>query len=150
MPRLLGIDYGARRMGIALTDTEGRTAYGYATLDTRKCQVLKEIARIIDEEMVHEIVLGLPLRSDNDKPSETAIAVEKFAQELRQRFPKHPLHLEDERFTSFAAEEGLKADGWVPSKDSKAAVDKAAARILLQDFLDERARGEKPAPSTSD
>ncbi len=149
LPRLLGIDYGLRRVGIALTDAEGKTAYGYTTLDVRKCDLLQEIARILDEEMVHEIVMGLPLRTDNGTLSETAKIIQKFATDLKRRFPGIPLHLEDEGFTSFAAEEGLRADGWVPSQQSKAAVDKAAARILLQDYLDERNRGEHLDPETA-
>lgn len=136
MPRLLGIDYGLRRIGIALTDVEGTTAFGYATLDARKGKPLEEIARIVDEEMVKGIVLGLPLRSDTGELSEMAKAVQEFAKTLERRFPRLSIHFEDERFSSFAAEESLKAGGWIPGKDAKGLVDKAAARILLQDFLD--------------
>jgi len=136
LPRLLGIDYGLRRIGVALTDVDGTTAFGYTTLDTKVGRPLDQLGRIIDEEMVKGIVLGLPLRSDTGEPSEMAKAVELFAQELRRKFPKLPIYMEDERFSSFAAEESLKAGGWVPGKDSKALVDKTAAKILLQDYLD--------------
>jgi putative Holliday junction resolvase len=128
MPRWLGIDWGGRRIGLALSDLDGARAFGYSTLDAKTGDPLREIRRICDEEDVRGIVLGLPLRSDNGEESETAVRI--------------PVVYEDERFTSFAAEQDLKAAGWVPGKDPKALVDKAAARVLLQDHLDRRASGE--------
>jgi putative Holliday junction resolvase len=145
LPRLLGIDYGLRRVGIALTDVEGTTAFGYTTLDAKKGRLLEEIGRIVDEEMVKGFVLGLPLRTDTGEPGEMAKAVLEFAEGLRKRFPRLPVAFEDERFSSFAAESSLKAGGWVPGKDNKAEVDKAAARILLQDYLDRMREEERQA-----
>lgn len=150
MPRLLGIDYGLRRVGIALTDVDGTTAFGYTTLDAKKGNLLKELGRIVDEEMVKGFVLGLPLRTDTGEPGEMAKVVMAFAEDLRKAFPRFPVHFEDERFSSFAAAESLKAGGWVPGKDNKADVDKAAARILLQDYLNriaEEARKESLPPA---
>jgi putative Holliday junction resolvase len=141
MPRWLGIDWGGRRIGVALSDVEGTTAFGYTTLDARSGKAVAEIRRICDEEFVEGIVLGLPLRSDTGEESETAKSVRAFGEEVR-RAVKLPLVYEDERFSSFAAEQDLKAAGWVPGKDPKALVDKGAARVLLQDHLDRRARGE--------
>ncbi len=137
MGRWLGIDWGGRRIGVALSDLEGLKAYGYTTLDTARTDSVREIARICDDEDVRDIVLGLPLRSDNDQESETAKSVRAFA-EILAAHTRLPIHFEDERFTSFAAEQDLKAGGWRPGKDAKALVDKAAARVLLQDFLDKR------------
>ncbi len=141
MARFLGIDWGARRVGVALSDLEGRTAAGYCTLDTSRCDAVREIARICDEEFVTEIVVGLPLRTDNGEESESSKAAREFAGRL-QKAAGLRISFEDEGFTSFAAEQGLKAGGWRAGKDSKAHVDKAAARVLLQDHLDRRARGE--------
>ena len=143
MARWLGIDWGGRRIGVALSDLEGRIAYGYCTIDTGRGDPIKELARICDDEDVKNIVVGLPLRSDNDQESETAKSVREFAAALGSR-TRLPIHFEDERFTSFAAEQELKASGWTPGKDSKAMVDKAAAKVLLQDFLDKRGVGEAP------
>lgn len=118
-------------------------AYGYCTIDVAKQDPVKEIARICDDEDVKNIVLGLPLRSDNDQESETAKSVRAFAESLGAK-TRIPIHFEDERFTSFAAEQDLKAAGWKPGKDSKALVDKAAAKVLLQDFLDKLPREAAP------
>ncbi len=139
MARWLGIDWGGRRVGLSLSDLEGRTAFGYSTIDVARLDPVVEIVRICDDEYVENIVLGLPLRSDNDQESETAVAVRAFAERLQAKI-RIPIHFEDERFTSFAAEQDLKAAGWRPGKDSKALVDKAAAKVLLQDFLDKRTR----------
>lgn len=141
MARFLGIDWGARRVGVALSDLEGRTAAGYCTLDTSRCDAVREIARICDDEFVTEIVVGLPLRTDNGEESESSKAAREFAGRLEKAAGLR-VSFEDEGFTSFAAEQGLKAGGWRAGKDSKAHVDKAAARVLLQDHLDRRARGE--------
>jgi putative Holliday junction resolvase len=141
MPRWLGIDWGGRRIGLALSDLDGARAFGYSTLDAKTGDPLREIRRICDEEDVRGIVLGLPLRSDNGEESETAKQVREFGGRL-QAAVRIPVVYEDERFTSFAAEQDLKAAGWVPGKDPKALVDKAAARVLLQDHLDRRASGE--------
>lgn len=141
MPRWLGIDWGGRRIGLALSDLDVARAFGYSTLDAKAGDPLPEIRRICDEEDVHGIVLGLPLRSDNGEESDTAKLVREFGGRL-QTAMRIPVVYEDERFTSFAAEQDLKAAGWVPGKDPKALVDKAAARVLLQDHLDRRASGE--------
>ena len=141
MPRWLGIDWGGRRIGLALSDLEGRRAFGYSTIDAQKGDPLREIRRICDEEYVGGIVLGLPLRSDTGEESETARSVREFGGRLQAAL-RIPVIYEDERFTSFAAEQDLKAAGWVPGKDPKALVDKAAAKVLLQDHLDRRAAGE--------
>jgi putative Holliday junction resolvase len=123
---------------------EGHTAFGYTTLDAKKGNLLKEIARIVDEEMVKGFVLGLPLRTDTGEPGEMAKAVIAFSEELQRKFPKLPVVFEDERFSSYAAAESLKAGGWIPGKDNKADVDKAAARILLQDYLNRIAEEARP------
>lgn len=141
MPRWLGIDWGARRIGVALSDLEGLQAFGYTTLDSRDKDPIGRILSICDEEDVGWIVLGLPLRSDTGEESQSAKAVREFSETLAAR-TKIPLLFEDERFSSFAAEQDLKAAGWRPGKDPKGLVDKAAAKVLLQDFLDRRARGE--------
>jgi len=141
MPRWLGIDWGGRRIGIALSDVEGLRAFGYSTVDLRSGDPLREIRRICDEEFVEGIVLGLPLRSDTGEESDSSRAVREFGESLSKTV-RLPVVYEDERFSSFAAEQDLKAAGWVPGKDPKALVDKGAAKVLLQDHLDRRARGE--------
>jgi len=135
-------------LGVALSDLEGRQAFGYCTIDVAKQDVLKELARICDDEYVLDIVMGLPLRSDNDQESDNAKLVREFADRLAAK-TRLPIHFEDERFSSFAAEQDLKAAGWRPGKDSKSLVDKAAAKVLLQDFLDKR-NAPPPPPPPSD
>jgi len=141
MARFLGLDWGARRIGVALSDIEGRLAVGYCTIDAAKGDPVREIVRICDDEDVTEIVLGLPLRTDTGAESDSSRSVREFADRLGTA-ARRRISFEDEGFTSFAAEQGLKAGGWKAGKDSKSLVDKAAARVLLQDHLDRRARGE--------
>lgn len=144
MPRTLGIDWGGRRIGVALSDVDDRQAFGYCTLDQARGDPVREIARICDEEFVHRIVVGLPLRSDTGEESATAAPVREFAARLEARV-RLPVRFEDERFSSFAAEQELKASGWVPGKGDKAKVDMGAAKVLLQDFLD-RENAPEPRP----
>lgn len=148
LARWLGIDWGGRRIGVALSDLEGRQAFGYSTIDVAKRDPIQELARICDDEAVESIVMGLPLRSDNDQESDNAKLVREFAARLETR-TRLRVHFEDERFSSFAAEQSLKAAGWRPGKDSKALVDKAAAKVLLQDFLDKRSPPPSP-PAAGD
>lgn len=141
MPRLLGVDWGARRIGIALSDLDGRLATGYCTLDAASGDPTREIARICDEEDVEEIILGLPLRTDTGEESDSSRAVREFATRLAAS-TRRRIIFEDEGFTSYAAEQGLKQGGFKAGKANKGLIDKAAARVLLQDHLDRRARGE--------
>src|SRR5271166_357292 len=97
--RIMAIDYGARRIGLAVTDELGMTAQGLPTLHrTNKRNDFDQLRRTIKQHAIGEIVVGLPLRMSGETGTQSE-KVEEFAEELRKRF-KLPVHLFDERLTS--------------------------------------------------
>jgi len=132
--RILAIDYGARRIGIAVSDPLRITAQSLPTIQLKGLQqLLSELETIINEKQVTEIVVGMPL---NLKGEITAAAqkVEKFIQHLQNRF-KLPVHSWDERWTSIAAQRTIWEFGKSPSRH-KDKVDQISAMLILQSFLD--------------
>jgi putative holliday junction resolvase len=139
---VLGLDFGERRIGVALSDPERRLASGLTTLDRRlRPDYLKALEEIIHREKAAAIVVGYPLRTDGEnKPGGKTGAVDAFAAELRECFGL-PVYLEDESFTSLLAAESLrrrrrkkrKPGDWMRAK---AEIDRVAACYILQDYLD--------------
>ncbi len=134
MDRYLGIDYGLRRTGVAVSDPLGIFASALDTVDSAK--LIDYIKNYASREKVIGLVVGYPVNMDG-RPSENMQYVEKFLETFRSAFPDIPVHLEDERFTSVLAHRAM-IDGGMKYKDrrNKASVDKIAAAIILQSFLD--------------
>ncbi len=140
--KALGLDYGERRIGIAVSDGTGsmafpRRALGRTTLDTDMAAIL-QVAR---EEGVERIVVGLP-RSLDGSLGEQAKRVQEFVAALEQR-SSVPVETWDERFSTFEASEALRQAGVQPSRH-KGRVDAAAAALILQRWLDHQ-RAQRPA-----
>ena len=134
--RILAIDYGSRRMGLAVSDLLGVTAQGLDTLQRRNKRAdFGFLARVIRNNNVQEIVLGLPLRMSGEQGTQ-AQKVSEFAEELRQRF-NLPVHLWDERLTSAEANRVLREAELSIEKRAQA-VDRMAAVLILQSFLQAR------------
>ena len=135
-PRVLAIDYGSSRIGLAVTDELGVTAQGLPTLHrTNKRNDFDHLRRTIKQHGVREIVVGLPLRMSGDAGTQSE-KVEAFADELRARF-KLPVHLFDERLTSVEANRVLdEAD--MSGRRRKDVVDQLAAVLILQAFMEYR------------
>ncbi len=134
--RVLGIDFGSRRMGLAVSDLLGITAQGIETLQRKnKRSDFAQLQRIVREYQVGEIVLGLPLKlsGEHGPQSEKVMA---FAEELRQKF-QLPVHLWDERLTSAQANRVLREAELSIQKRAQA-VDRMAAVLILQSFLENR------------
>ena len=132
--RILALDLGKKRIGLALSDELGITAQGLPTLDRRNKRTdFAELTRIVRENNVAGIVLGLPLRMSGEEGSQ-ADWVRAFAEELKA-FVDVPIELRDERWTSKQAERVLAGSG-VRNEDRKPAIDRISAMILLQDYLD--------------
>ena len=140
--RVLGIDYGQRRIGLALSDATGLLARPWKTLvlqggAARAADALAtEISRLqAEDEGLAAVVLGLPRRLSGE-PTEQTAKVQKLANSLRGRL-SIPLLLQDERLTSREAEQLLaqRIKDW---KKRKALLDAAAAAVILQDYLDSR------------
>ncbi|MDQ3001500.1 MAG: Holliday junction resolvase RuvX [Fibrobacterota bacterium] len=141
---ILGLDFGERRIGVALSDTGKTLASGLTTLDCRQNpNYLTALGDIIREEDVEAIVVGYPLRTDGKTVAGGKTeAVDAFIVKLEAKFGL-PVHREDESFTSQMASQSLKARGRKKRgrRDhgrDKAEIDRVAACYILQDFLDHR------------
>ncbi len=138
MGRLLGLDYGKKRVGVAISDPLSMFASGYDTLPNQSAKkLIQALKEIMDEYQVELVVMGLPLRSTGEK-GESAEAVEAFAQQLIEATGVTVVY-EDERFTSVIAQQSLREQGVQPSKQ-KHLTDKTAAALILQQYLDKQAR----------
>jgi putative Holliday junction resolvase len=136
MGRILAIDYGTKRTGIAVTDSLRIIAGGLETVPTHT--LTEWLAKYFASENVDMIVVGRALQMDG-KPSESMIHIEPFVRRLRVAFPDKQVVWHDERFTSRLAQRAI-LDGGVPkmARRNKALVDKVSAAIILRDFLDSR------------
>ncbi len=133
MGRILAIDFGRKRTGIAVTDPLKIVANGLATIPTHT--LMDFILDYIKRENVERIVVGLPKRLDNT-PSESMKWLEPFLNRLRKVLPDMPVVMYDERFTSTLAHKAM-IDGGMKKSDrrNKAVVDTIAATIILNDYL---------------
>lgn len=135
--RILSIDYGKKRTGLAVTDPLQIIAGGLGTVET---SVLYEyIEAYIQREQVERIVIGKPMQP-NGQPSENMVRVENFYNRWRKAHPEIPIEYYDERFTSVLAHRAM-IDGGVKKKtrrENKGLVDEISATIILQDFLQSR------------
>ena len=132
--RLLALDVGDRRIGIAVSDPTGSFAVGLDTvIVTRKGDPIGEIVQACQAYQVQRIIIGLPVRMDGTDSHQTE-KVRQFAQGLGERVAI-PLEFFDERLTSVLAHQTLKAQGYAPSRH-KEWVDQAAAKRILQDYMD--------------
>jgi len=139
--RVLGLDVGARRIGVAVSDPLGITAQGLETLQrTTKRRDLEHLQRVIQEYDVREIVVGLPLRMSGAEGTQSEKMV-VFAEDLRKRF-RLPVHLWDERLTSAEANRLLRETELSIEKRGKA-VDRMAAILILQGWMEHKASGSR-------
>lgn len=137
-PRILGLDVGSKRIGIAISDPLGITAQGLETLQRRnKRSDLAALQRVILEYAVREIVVGLPLRMSGDEGTQSE-KMQVFAEDLRKRF-RLPVHLWDERLSSAEANRLLRETELSIEKRAKA-VDRMAAILILQGWMEGRRR----------
>ena len=133
--RYLAIDHGLKRIGLALCDAGEVMASPFCVLHGPK-DVFRKIAQIVESEEIEAIVLGLPLNMD-DSEGQQAKKVWAFAQQLEQRV-QIPVHLHDERLSSFGAREKLDSIE-LPRARKKGLIDAVAAAEILQSFLDQKA-----------
>jgi putative holliday junction resolvase len=137
--RVLGLDVGSRRIGIAVSDPLGITAQGLETLQRRnKRQDFEALERVIRDYAVREIVVGLPLRMSGAEGTQSE-KMQGFAEALRKRF-RLPVHLWDERLTSAEANRLLRETDLSIEKRAKA-VDRMAAVLILQGWMQRRVGG---------
>lgn len=138
MGRLLAIDYGRRRTGIAVTDTMQIVANGLTTVATH--QLLTFLKQYTTKEPVDRIIVGLP-KQMNNQPSESMRYIEPFLRQLAKELPQIPVDMYDERFTSVLAHRAMLDGGMKKTaRRDKAIVDEISATIILNDYLESRGR----------
>lgn len=134
MDRIIGIDYGRKRVGVAVSDPLGIFASALETVPAAK--IIEYLKNYTQKEKVERFVVGYPMNLNN-KPAECAQYVDIFLKHLKKSFPDTPVSLEDERFTSQIALQAMIAGGMKKSdRREKGAVDKVSAAIILQSYLD--------------
>ena len=133
MARILSIDYGRKRTGVAVTDPLQLIAGGLVTLPT--AELYDWLTNYVKTEAVERIIIGEP-RQMNGQPSENMQRVQQFVNRWRQAQPDIPIELFDERFTSVLAHQAM-LDGGLHKKarQDKALVDRISATIILEDYL---------------
>ena len=136
MPRILSIDYGKRRTGLAVTDPLQIIAGGLATLSTST--LYDYLVAYMAKESVERIVIGKPIQP-NGQPSENLARVEQFVNRWRKAQPSVPIEYVDERFTSVLAHRAMLEGGLKKkARQDKALVDEISATIILQSYLESR------------
>ena len=134
MGRIIALDYGTVRTGIAVTDELQLIASGLCTVPTDS--LLKFLKEYVQEEVVDKFVVGEPKRLDNTL-SEAEIHIQKFLVKLVKEFPEIPVERQDERFTSKMAQRSLIESGVKKKRRrDKSLVDEVSATLILQAHLD--------------
>lgn len=139
MNRIVGIDYGRARVGVAVSDPLKIFASPVETVPSAK--IIEYLQKYALSETIERFVVGWPLNL-NGAPAQAAPDVEGFLKRLRKAFPEVPVTLEDERFTSVLAHRAMIDGGMKKSeRRDKASVDRISAAIILQAYLDKNKDG---------
>ncbi len=134
MGRILALDYGTKRTGVAVSDPLQIIAGGLDTVETK--QMEKFVAKYCQENDVCTIVVGMPTQM-NGQPSETYKYIEPLVTRLRAQYPTKKVVLQDERFTSVLAQRVILESGiGKMARRNKALVDKVSATIILQSYME--------------
>jgi putative Holliday junction resolvase len=144
--RIMGLDVGDKTIGIAISDALLLTAQSRPTLRRKDLKSdIEFLRRLAAENEVHQIVMGQPLHMDG-RESPQSQKVARFAEELKKALDL-PIAFWDERLTSFEAEQHLEQLGlnWRQRREQ---VDKIAAMIILQNYLDNQQRASRPGPTS--
>ena len=133
MPRLMAIDYGTKRTGIAVSDNEQLIAQALTTVDT--ATLFSFLTTYFAANQVQRVIIGKPLSLQNTATHNTR-PVFDFVAKFRTTFPSHPIELLDERFTSKMASQAIAQSGRnKKARQDKALIDQISATILLQDYM---------------
>ena len=133
MPRIISIDYGLKRTGLAVTDPLKIIATGLCTVETQK--LMNFLKDYFSKEQVELVIIGMPVNWDDSATHATPL-VQKFIKEFQKKFPSVPIKEVDERFTSKLASQAMLQMGLKKKqRQSKALLDEIAATIMLQEYL---------------
>ena len=147
--RILGIDHGEARVGVAASDELGMMAHPVETIHVKQTEPVPRIVQLAGEMKVEKIVVGLPLRISGEHGT-AAEKVEKFAERIRKSLGESQIEvvLHDERLTTVEAQRQLHEAGRTV-KNSRNVIDQAAAVVILQDYLDSQS-GPQLLPDPDD
>lgn len=138
MARILAIDYGGKRTGIAVTDPLQIIATGLTTIDTK--DFIKFLKDYFSKEQVEKIIIGMPLNMDDTATHATPL-VENAIKQLHKHFPSIPVETVDERYTSKMAKDAMLQMGLKKKqRRDKKLVDEIAATIMLQEYMERNPR----------
>ena len=133
MPRIMAIDYGGKRTGIAVTDPLQIIATGLTTIESK--ELIPFLKKYLAAEQVERIVIGDPRNWDDSETHATPL-VAAAIKEIQKNFPQLPIEKVDERYTSVMAKQTMLQSGLKKkARQNKALVDEIAATILLQEWL---------------
>ncbi len=134
MGRILAVDYGKKRVGLAVTDPLKIIGSALATIPTH--EIFDFLKNYFSKEQVEKLVVGLP-KQMNNQPSESMPLINQFVAQFKKQFPEIPVQMVDERFTSKLAVQTMVMGG-VKKKDrqNKAMIDTVSAAIILQSYLE--------------
>jgi putative Holliday junction resolvase len=133
MSKIIAIDFGQKRTGLAITDSLQIIASGLTTVPSEN--IFPFLEQLFKEEPVIKVLIGEP-KQMNGQPSESSAIIEQFVTKFKIKFPDLPVIRVDERFTSKMAQQTIIASGLKKKqRQNKALVDEIAATILLQDYL---------------
>lgn len=133
MDRILAIDYGIKRTGLAITDELHIIASGLATIETNK--LFAYLQTLFLAENIQTVIIGEP-KQMNGEPSESAVLIEAFLEKFKKTFPNKVIVRIDERFTSKIAFQTMLSSGLKKKqRQNKGLIDEIAATIMLQDYL---------------
>lgn len=136
MARILALDYGKKRTGVAVTDPNQIIATALATVDTG--ELIGWLKKYMISEQVEKVIIGYPLNFD-DSPTDATPLVEKFIPKFIHVFNHIPIEKVDERFTSVLASQAIAQMGLSKKqREDKALIDATSAAILLQEYLESR------------
>ena len=136
MARIVSIDYGKKRTGLAVTDPLQLIASGLATVSTST--LFEFLSDYVQKEQVERIVIGEP-RQPNGQPSENLARVQQFVNRWRKAMPQIPIEYYDERYTSVLAHQTMLDAGLKKkARQDKALVDEISATIILEDYMRSR------------
>ncbi len=133
MPRIMAIDYGQKRVGLAVTDPLKIIASPLDTVPTSG--IMQFLEQYLAKEDVEKIIIGMPYRADGSLP-QWAVQIQNFAEKLQKKFPDIEIEFVDERYTSKMAQQALISGGF-KKKDrrKKENLDRISATIMLQEYL---------------
>lgn len=136
MGRILAIDYGKKRVGLAVSDPLRLIANRLATVETHT--IWNFLKNYFQSEQVDEVIIGYPVQMNN-QPSEAVLYIEPFIKRFRKVYPEIPLELVDERYTSAMAFQTM-IDGGVKkmARRNKAMIDAISATIILQSYMEQQ------------